>query len=92
MPETAACGIELLADGSVVSSAVFYLMFVSCHSIACAGVKAGVNLACRLQVNEAQLQFGGTAAGSRYSFKPAALRAAPSTSAGAIGIQAGTNR
>ena len=46
----------------------------------------------RCQVNEAQLQFGGTAAGSRYSFKPAALRVMPSVSAGSIAIPAGPSR
>ncbi|KAL3143105.1 hypothetical protein ABBQ38_003378 [Trebouxia sp. C0009 RCD-2024] len=44
------------------------------------------------QVNEAQLQFGGTAAGSRYSFKPAALRAAPTISGGSMGVPAGHGR
>ncbi|KAL3138442.1 hypothetical protein ABBQ32_006233 [Trebouxia sp. C0010 RCD-2024] len=44
------------------------------------------------QVNEAQLQFGGTAAGSRYSFKPAALRAAPTISGGSLGVPAGLGR
>ena len=45
-----------------------------------------------LQVNEAQMQFGGTAAGSRYSFKPAALRAVPLVPGGSLGIPAGPSR
>ncbi|DBA71002.1 TPA: hypothetical protein ACH3X2_011436 [Trebouxia sp. C0005] len=44
------------------------------------------------QVNEAQLQFGGTATGSRYSFKPAALRGAAAVSGGSMGIPAGPSR
>lgn len=44
------------------------------------------------QVNEAQLQFGGTAGGSRYSFKPAALRAGPAVSGGSMGIPARPSR
>lgn len=41
-----------------------------------------------VQVNEAQLQFGGTAAGSRYTYKPAALRAAPGLSNTSTGMPA----
>lgn len=47
-----------------------------------------MQLCIHAQVNEAQLQFGGTAAGSRYTYKPAALRAAPALTSTSVSIPA----